>query len=514
MRDLQIGASALINFQRAMDVTAHNIANAATPGYSRQRPEFESVEGQRFGRAYYGNGATIRTVTRSSDAFLEREANRTSSLAAGPNQRLESLKALESLVPTGPNGLQTMLSDAASAWNDVVDNPQSASAREILIQKNTAFAERVRSTASGVDEMARSAQLQRAGVVSQIEGLGRSIAGLNKAISESNVPNSPPNDLLDQRDYAISQLSGLIDTTTVDGPGGTKDVYVGGSFALVNGVQSQAFKQDSVSSATLSGGTLKGLNDFIEQDLPGVKAKLTEMTRAFGTAFNTQHSLGVQDSGAPGGVLFQNVDDPSSFVFAITDPKQLALSSKAQARPVGANTGLEMGAVTTTSATAGALPFTLQFDGQGQWSSDGGANWAAYTPGKPIETQGYSIALTGTPSANAQIEIAAAPPGTLNNGNAKALSQVRDHVGADGIRVEERGIAVSNFVGGQVSSTKTIADFSTTLSQDASARRNNTVGVNLEEEATKMMQYQRSYEAAAQIIKTSQRMWDALISAV
>lgn len=120
MRDLQIGGSALINFQRAMDVTAHNIANAATPGYSRQRPEFESVEGQRFGRAYYGNGATIRTVTRSSDAFLEREANRTSSLAAGPNQRLESLKALESLVPTGPNGLQTMLSDAASAWNDVV----------------------------------------------------------------------------------------------------------------------------------------------------------------------------------------------------------------------------------------------------------------------------------------------------------------------------------------------------------------------------------------------------------
>ena len=121
MRDLQIGASALINFQRAMDVTAHNIANAATPGYSRQRPEFESVEGQRFGRAYYGNGATIRTVTRSSDAFLEREANRTSSLAAGPNQRLESLKALESLVPTGPNGLQTMLSDAASAWNDVMN---------------------------------------------------------------------------------------------------------------------------------------------------------------------------------------------------------------------------------------------------------------------------------------------------------------------------------------------------------------------------------------------------------
>ena len=84
----------------------------------------------------------------------------------------------------------------------------------------------------------------------------------------------------------------------------------------------------------------------------------------------------------------------------------------------------------------------------------------------------------------------------------------------DSRMVEERAIAVSNFVGGQVSSTKTIADFSTTLSQDASARRNNTVGVNLEEEATKMMQYQRSYEAAAQIIKTSQRMWDALISAV
>ena len=102
---LNIGQRALMANYAALQVTGNNVANANTPGYSRQSIELATAFSQQTGNGFFGKGVDVTTVTRAHDAFLTREAATAASLAAADDARSAQLQKLETVFPTGESGL-------------------------------------------------------------------------------------------------------------------------------------------------------------------------------------------------------------------------------------------------------------------------------------------------------------------------------------------------------------------------------------------------------------------------
>ena len=350
---LNVAARALNTNQSVLQVIGHNIANANTVGYSRQSVSLSAVEGQQAGSGYYGKGVSINTVSRAYDAFLTKQANSTQTVAAADEVRYEKLQQVESLFPLGDGSLGTMLNGALNAWVDVQSSPSDATARQVVIDRADEFAARIRDTAARLSEIGETAKLQSAQVVDDINLLAEQVASLNDRIARATAGNAIPNDLLDQRDALVAQLGQKVKITTVGADDGSTTVFVAGSYPLVLGNSSarlsverdpqdpdnrqvinfvQGRTKSSIPDDFLIGGEVKGLQDFINADMPNTRAELGRMALALAAVVNEQHNSGLNQSGALGGDFFtyslKPVPDssPPGLGIAVSDPAALAAS--------------------------------------------------------------------------------------------------------------------------------------------------------------------------------------------
>jgi flagellar hook-associated protein 1 FlgK len=240
MSSLNIGARALNANLAALQVIGNNIANVNTPGYSRQNVIQQTSGYQQMGNGYFGKGMEIATVERSHNAYLTREAQMTGSVAAADALRYARLQQLESAFPTGSAGLGSALNDMLNAWSDVASAPSNLTARVVVIAKGEELASRLRNTASQLDALQRTTQQQVEGAVNVINGLAQDLAKVNTRITESQGSGHTPNDLLDQRDQILGELSKLVQISTVPGDDGSVSVFVAGSQPLVLGARANA----------------------------------------------------------------------------------------------------------------------------------------------------------------------------------------------------------------------------------------------------------------------------------
>lgn len=326
MSALNIATRALTTNQAALQVIGHNIANANTVGYTRQRVELNSVPGQQLGSGYFGKGVQIEAVAREGyDAFLTREANSTRATAAADQARLQYLKGIESLFPLGEGSLGKMLNDALNAWTDVASSPSDTAARQVVLDRFDELAARLRDTMARSDEIATGARLQASEVTQEVNRLAQAIAQVNAAIARSEGTGASPNDLLDQRDRLIAQLNEQVHVTTLPADDGTLSVFVAGSLPLVLGNQAaglrvmradldgdRQLKLQFVQGATaydvpvdfLGGGKLKGLLDFVNRDAVQTQSELGRMALALAETVNRQQRSGLNLLGQPGADLF------------------------------------------------------------------------------------------------------------------------------------------------------------------------------------------------------------------
>ncbi|MBE0589636.1 MAG: flagellar hook-associated protein FlgK, partial [Hydrogenophaga sp.] len=237
---LNIGANALSTNLAALQVIGHNIANANTVGYSRQTVNTQSAGYQQLGGNYFGKGVELGTVSRSHDAYLTREAQLATSVAAADAERLAKLTKLESLFPTGASGLGAAMNDMLNAWADVASAPSNQSARVVVIARADEFAARLRDTAGQMDALAYGAQQQVQSSVTAVNRLAQDIASINQRIIDTGSSRGEPNDLLDQRDALLSELNKYVQTSTVAADDGSVSVFVAGSQPLVLGSQANA----------------------------------------------------------------------------------------------------------------------------------------------------------------------------------------------------------------------------------------------------------------------------------
>ena len=631
---LNIASRALTTNLAALQVIGNNIANVNTAGYSRQTVQTQSAGYQQLGGMYFGKGVELSNVTRSHSAYLTREAQVASSVSAADSERYTRMSQLESLFPIGEEGLGAAVNSMLNAWNDVASSPSDLSARVVAISRADDLAARMRDTAAQLDTMVNSGRLQAKTSVENINRLASDIANLNLKVIESQGGQGQPNDLLDQRDAALAELSQYVQISTVSADDGSVSVFVGGSQPLVLGQSANKlamvadnadpsqiqinFVQGGVSHTmthSALGGSLGGLMGFLKDDLPQMENLLGRMSLALSTEMNTQHSLGVDLQGNPGSNFFvpaapvsgtpaqsntgnaqihSEVTDPTALKasdyevsfgaggvtvtrlsdggstvsatglpiefdglsfqldsgagnvgdtfkvrpfasaarnmqLAIGAPNQLAVGSPVMVTPGATNSGgMSIEKLYAVEPSANLTdPVTITFLADGSFTATGlgpgnpppdnaGPGSYNYTPGQPIQFNGWSLTLRGSPTAGETFNVTASPAGgsSQNGGNAEAVLALRDLATFDGVSLSEGYGALLSHLGTQVQSAKFSSSYSSQVASNTEAARASVSGVNLDEEAARLLQYQQAYQASAKYLQIAQSTFDTLMQSV
>jgi len=321
---LGTGLSSLRAMQRALDTTAHNIANVSTEGYTRQRVEFATRNPQSYGTNWIGSGVDAVAVRRVYDQFVSQQVRS----SGGNLARLDTYAAqagrLDSLLGDTSNGLSAGLQSFTDAINEVSSTPSSIPARQVLLAEGNALAERLQGYDTRLREMSADVDTQLVGQAGEINTLARGVAKLNGDITVAiQQTGQAPNDLLDQRDALIDQLSGKLGVTVVPEGEASLNVFIGTGQPLVLGTTASqittakdpldaerlqlALKTASGTvdiSKSVSGGSLGGLLDWRAQMLDPARNELGRITLAVASQVNSVHRQGMDLTGALGGNFF------------------------------------------------------------------------------------------------------------------------------------------------------------------------------------------------------------------
>jgi flagellar hook-associated protein 1 len=321
---LGTGLSSLRALQRALDTTAHNIANVSTEGYTRQRVEFATRRPQAYGSNWIGSGVDAVAVRRVYDQFLSQQARTSSGTLARLDAFAAQAERLDNLLGDSSNGLNASLQSFTDAISEVSSTPSSISARQVLLAEGNALVERLKGYDTRLREMSADVDSRLVGEAGEINVLAQGIARLNGDIATSiQQTGHPPNDLLDQRDALIDQLSSKVGVSVVAEGESTINVFIGTGQPLVLGTTASqittakdpldaervqlALQTPSGTvdiSRSVSGGELGGLLDWRKQMLDPARNELGRISLAVASQVNAQHREGMDLTGALGGNFF------------------------------------------------------------------------------------------------------------------------------------------------------------------------------------------------------------------
>ena len=204
---------------------------------------------------------------------------------------------------------------------------------------------------------------------------------------------------------------------------------------------------------------------------------------------------------------------------AISRPENLAAASPVLVTVNNANTGgLTVESLSATAAGPYATTTLTYNAADGRFDVNGGPGQIPtapdqYTPGEPLDFGGWQIVLRGVPNNGDSLEIR---PATANEarqsfGNAKAMLNLRDVDSFGGVTLGDGYVGVFSGVANKVQTSKLAAEFSDTAAANAEAARAGRMGVNLDEEAARLLQFQQAYQASAKFLQVAQGTFDILI---
>lgn len=338
---LGTGVSGLNAAQANLLTTSHNIANADTSGYSRQQVIQSTNTPQFTGTGFIGNGVNVSTVKRVHNQFLTTQLIQTqtqsSQLAAYYNQ----ISQVDNLLADPVSGLSPSLQDFFTGVNNVASDPSSIPSRQAMISNAEFLVSRLHSLDHQLSEIRSGINTEVKNTVNEINSLTEQIAKLNRNVllAEGAAAGHPANDLHDQRDELVNQLSKFINTDVVKQRDGTYNVFIGSGQAVVVGTETMPLKavaspenpQEltlglSVGNRTMilpenqiKGGSLGGFLSFRSASLNEAQNALGRIAINIAQTFNDQHRLGIDLTGNMGSDFF-SVPTPQFFSSTLNDP--------------------------------------------------------------------------------------------------------------------------------------------------------------------------------------------------
>src|SRR5688572_4382534 len=406
---LNIGLSALLAQQRALTTTSNNIANASTPGYSRQRVELAERPAERVGPGYVGTGVNIATTRRIADEILADQLRTASGSFHRADAFVSLAESLDDLLAGTETGLTATLQAFANALQDVANDPSSTASRQALLSEARSLVARFEAMDQRLTELAGEVRTRMTSAADRITSLGSDLAEVNRQmIAAGTASGRPaPPDLLDQRDRLLEELAKLVQVETTEQRDGTTSVFVGtGQVLVIGGTSAQVvvtsgnadplqpqvvlrgIGPDVNVTQFVTGGELGGVVDFNREMLAPTRSELGRIAVGLVSTVNAVHRSGMDAEGQLGGDFF-SIGAPQSFAGA-------------------ANTGSGSLAVTLTSVAAlEPTNYRLTFDGSAYVLQrvDSGAvvpMTGAGTVASPFVANGISVVVSGAPAASDQ----------------------------------------------------------------------------------------------------------------
>jgi flagellar hook-associated protein 1 FlgK len=450
---INMASNALRAFQRALDVTGHNISNVNTLGYSRQSIEFKDNDPTQFwsgGVHSLGNGVSVASVNRIRDLFLEQRRLAASGDMGRSMQMADGLSGIQGLfLEPGGSGIADAMDKFFNSWSALASNPNEPSARLQVQQAGATLASRIRSTYSDLRAQFDQTTQTIQDTLTQVQRLSQEVADLNGEIRKKQAEGMEPNDLLDRRDQALREMSSLVDIHTIPQPDGTVNVYMNqltlvDSAGAVPTPMNFDTSTNTISDATgtfdVRSGKLRSLFETAEQ-IKVYEGNLDSIANELRTQINSVHATGTNPLGNTG-VNFFNDSNPQS----------------------------------------GAIDLDLD------------AAIAA-------DPDAIVSSVTGTPG---------------DGGLALSLSRLRDQtIGALGGKTFGRYFqAMVSDVGTRVAYWESELQTQSAVSDQIDAQVQAVSGVSLDDEMANMLRFQRSYQAAAKALTIFDQIAEDLINMV
>jgi len=399
---LSIGQSALAAAQAGLSTAGHNIANASTPGYSRQVVVQSTAQAQNFGFGFLGQGTQISTVQRVYSEFLGVQVQSAQASKSGLDTYNTQIKQINNMLADPMAGLSPSLQDFFSGIQTMASNPSNVPARQTVLSSADTLVGRFHSLAGQLNEMGQGVNSQIQSSVSAINSYAQQIAKLNDSIGNAQrATGQPANDLLDQRDQLILDLNKEIKATVVKQSDGSYNVFIGNGQPLVVGTktstlvgvasatdlsktvvayQSSNGSTISLSESSLVGGQLGGLVEFRSKTLEPAQNALGRVAIGLASTINAQHSLGQDLNGNMGGDLF-----------TLASPVVTASSTNGSSATVTASIS-DAGALTTSD-------YRLQYDGSNYTLTRLSDNTTFALAALPATVDGVTLNVSTTPAA-------------------------------------------------------------------------------------------------------------------
>ncbi len=571
---LMIGRSALAASQLAVQVAGDNLANAATPGFSRRVATLEPTRGSFDASGIFrGRGVEVQSITRRVDEALQARLRASISENEAGSVEQGLLSQVESLVSELDGiGLGTELNEFLNAFSELANNPNSAETRALIVEQGKTLAGFTRELRQGLTDLRAQVDEQLTTNVARADELLSEIASVNRSLVVSEGGRGEDASLRDQRDQLLSELSELVDISVTEQESGAVDVHVG-STPLVLGDQARGLEARFVTSdgevtaqirvkangAKINpesgriGGLLAQRNGTIEE----TRSELDRLASALIFEVNRRHSVGRGAAGlteARGTLRFA----PGDQTVALNDPANASTS----ALPFGAVNGA-FTVVVRDAATGAAQKTRIDVDLDGI-DSTGAAGFADDTSLASLAADLDSVAnLSATIDASGRLSIAASDgfevsfeedtsgalatlgvntffegtdardigvraeieknpqlvvAGAEEGSNEAALAIVRLREEAvdltGGVSLGEAWRRTTERVSIETRSAGTRSAASGQVRSSLDAQRLALSGVSVDEETVNLLNFQRQYQAAARFISTVDEMTNLLIGLI
>ncbi|MGA3092980.1 MAG: flagellar hook-associated protein FlgK [Terriglobales bacterium] len=435
---LSIALSGLSVSQQEMETTSNNVANANTPGYTREVSDLAAGDPVELGSLSIGTGVVLQKIESLRDPMLQIQINQATQQDSSLNASLTQLQQIQTQFSSSTSGIGADISNFFNSLEQLSPNPSDLTLRQGVLTSADTLATDFNTASEDLQAQSASVDQNIVQTVTQVNSLTSQIASVDQQISNLQSTNPNPGVLVDQQNNLIQQLSALIDVQviptdqgiTLATANGTTLVSGSQSFALTTQLGSNgthdimAGNQDITSS--LSGGSLAGLIQIRDQEIPSIGSSLDQLASGLSTALNTANAQGYDLNGDKGGNIFATP-------------------------PVGG------------AGAAAAMQVTMTDPSLIAASSDG---------------------TTGS------------------NGNLANLSAVADQTVANGQTPIEAYSTLVGQVGSTTSNTSADADASASILQQLQDQNGSVSGVSLDEEASNLIQFQSAYQAAARVVST------------
>ncbi len=439
---MDIAQQGLMADQEALNVTSNNVANQNTSGYTREVVSFQSVDSVSLSGSTFGAGVTASSTSQRDRVLEQRvqQQTQTQAQSGALESALQQIQNIFGLNSTADSASSTALGTATNSFftalSALASNPSDTATRQNVLTAANALAGALNSAANQLTQVSSSLDQQVVSDASQVNSLTATIASLNAQISSVS-PDADAGTLEDQRQSAITQLSQLVGLNQISTENNGMTLTTSGGALLISGSQSFALK------TTQAGGTMHILAGVDGQD---VTSSLT--------GGDLGGVLQARDQLLPG---YQNSLDSLAFGIGTQVNQQNELGIDANGNP-------------------GSALFSLP----------------------PTQSGAAALIQVATADPNA---VAAASPGegSAGNANASALADLSTAAVAGGETVSGFLASFLGQVGSDTSGAAANSSTQQAILTQLTTQRDSLSAVSLDEEAANLTQYQRAYQATAQV---------------